>query len=81
MATIDSKWMIDKLIANNGFWPNEPGDDGTPDPQVVKIVEYTNYEGRATWGVVYPGDRDHGRYERPTEYVRNPRVIWKRPVI
>ena len=79
MATIDDKRMILKLIAHNGCWPNEPGDQSEPDPPVVKIVEYTNKEGHQCWGVVYPDDFDPERYERPTPFVQHPRVIWERP--
>lgn len=67
MGTFDDKAIIDELIANDGHYED--------DPRVVKIVEYENFEGRTCWGVVYPGE-DPNRYERPTAYVQNPRVIW-----
>jgi len=78
MATIDTRSLIDLLIANNGYYPQEPDDIGTPDPRVIKIVEYTNAYGKVTWGIVYEIENPvmQMRYEIETEYVRNPRVIW-----
>lgn len=98
MATIDSRAVIDAIIANNGW--SDPAyavesEDGPAEPPVVKIVEYTNMAGVSCWGVVFeneasmkmipidggPADLTYGdRYEIPTEYVRNPRVIWRREV-
>jgi hypothetical protein len=77
MATIDSRELIDKLIASNGEdpWPQEDG--YPPDPPVVKIVEYTTPEGATTWGIVYEGE-DVERYNRPSNFVRNPRTIFAR---
>lgn len=78
MATFDNKEMVDRMIAGDGWLP-ECGDHDAPDnPPAVRIVEYTNFEGRLAWGVVFRGDRDPYRYERPTEYVRKPRVIWEK---
>lgn len=70
MATIDSKQIIDDIIA--GKYDNYPGE-----PRAIKIVEYTNAWGKRTWGVVHAGE-DQYRYERETEYVRDPVVIWRR---
>jgi hypothetical protein len=92
MATFDDKATIDKIIAGNGW--SDPsyavdGEDGPADPPVIKIVEYTNAEGRQTWGVVFEnelrlrnrdGSRVADRYEVPTQYVRNPKVIWRRAI-
>jgi hypothetical protein len=68
MATIDNKKIVDDIIAGNYE------DDGW-----IKIVEYTNQGGRQTWGCVTDRERDPDRYERETQYVRNPRVIWRKP--
>ena len=71
MATIDNEEMIRNLIANNGHFED--------DPRVYQIVEYTNYNGRLTWGVTWKNEslnRLH-RYEIPSEYVIAPKVIWK----
>ena len=77
MATVNKKFA-DELIAGNGFHPSSP-EDGAPDnPPAVKIVEYDNVFDRKSYGVVFAHDRDPMRYERTTEYVRNPRVIWER---
>jgi hypothetical protein len=71
MATIDNKALIDELIANNGQYQD--------DPPAVEIVEYTTPEGRIAWGVTWASEHPlrHRRYEVETEYVRNPRVIWR----
>ena len=71
MATIDNKKMIDDLIANNGHFED--------DPRVAQIVEYTNAYGNITWGVTWINEppASQRRYEIATEWVRNPRVIWR----
>lgn len=71
MATIDDKTIIDRLIADNGHYQG--------DPQVYMIVEYTNAYGNVTWGVTWETERDNARhrYLIETEYVRNPKVIWR----
>ena len=69
MATIDSKKIIDEIILANG----KQYDD---EPQVVKIIAYTNAWGKVTYGVVWEGDGDLGRYEVETPFVQNPQVIW-----
>ena len=75
MATIDNKEVVDRLIANDGWYDTH--DKGAPDnPRAQKIVRYVNAWGRDTWGVVFAGDYDPDRYEVETEYVRKPQVIW-----
>lgn len=76
MATIDSKDFIDRLIAGNGLLDGELED--YDNPPAIKIVEYTNAYGTVTWGVVFKGESGKNRYEIPTDYVRNPKVIWER---
>jgi hypothetical protein len=46
--------------------------------QAVRVVEYTNSWGIQAYGVIFRGDRDPLRYERETEYVRNPKLLWSR---
>jgi hypothetical protein len=78
MATIDRRDFIEQLIAGNGRMPDDQ--EPTPDnPRAVRIVESVNFEGRTCWGVVFENERvsSWDRYERPTEYVRNPRVLWR----
>lgn len=73
MATIDSKALVDQLIAAGGRFED--------DPPVALIVEYTNYEGATTWGVTWvnePPARQR-RYLIETEYVRRPRQLWPPP--
>lgn len=72
MATIDDKTLIDKLIAANGFFED--------DPQVAQIVEYTNSFGNKTYGVTWSNESPERqrRYEEETYYVREPKVIWRK---
>jgi len=69
MATIDSKEMIDEIIAANG----KLYDDEDP---VVKIVEYTNMGGVRTWGVVFEGENLDRYHASP--FVVNPKTIFER---
>ena len=49
MATINSKTIIDEIIANNGHYYD--------DPLVVKIVQYNNqFDGGIAYGVIYAGE-------------------------
>lgn len=70
MATIDSKKLIDEIIAANGYYYD--------DPRVYMVVEYTNFNGNITWGITYvtESSKMRTRYLDETEYVRNPKVIW-----
>jgi len=70
MATIDSKEIIDRIIAHNGSeYPGEPA--------VVKIVQYENGWGNKTFGVVFDGE-DLWRYNIESEYIQNPITYWVR---
>lgn len=69
MATIDDKKTIDDIIKNNGYYED--------DPRVYMIVEYTNAYGKITWGVTWKNQQDKQKYLEETQYVRNPKVIWK----
>lgn len=67
MATVD-KTIADDII--KGLYP----EDGW-----VKIIEYTTPEGNKAYGAVNRRD-DPDRY-RPSEYVINPTLYWKAPVL
>jgi hypothetical protein len=71
MSTIDSKGIIDEIIRKNGYYLG--------DPQVAMIVEYTNAYGGTTYGVTWSNEAKARqlRYLIETEYVRNPRIIWR----
>jgi hypothetical protein len=72
VSTINTKDIIDTLIANDGYYDEE-------DPRVYMIVEYTNAYGDIVWGVTWINE-DPSRLERylvPSQFVRNPKVIWK----
>ena len=75
MGTTDNRAFVDQLIAGNGrIDPAEAPDN----PWCVKIVEYINMSGRKAWGMVFEGERAQDRYDYETEYIHNPRVIWRR---
>lgn len=71
MATIDSKAVIDMIMSRDGLYEG--------DPEVYQIVEYTNAYGNVTWGVTWINEHptSRNRYLIETEFVQNPRVIWK----
>ncbi len=71
MATIDNNQVIHKLIVNNGHFED--------DPQVYQIVRYTNVSGRITHGVTWVNESPNRlcRYEIPSEYIIDPKLIWR----
>ena len=69
MPTINSRKIIDEIIAANGRQYSD-------EPPVVRIVQYTNAWGNIAYGVVWEGMDDPYRYDRETEFVQNPKVIW-----
>jgi hypothetical protein len=71
MATINNGSIIKELIANNGYYSD--------DPRVAKIVEYTNSYGVITWGVTWSNEnkRSQDRYLTPSPFVINPKLIWE----
>lgn len=73
MATIETKAIIDAVIAKNG-WSDDP-----KEPRVALIVEYETVSGKTVWGVTWINDGMTSRlkYMVPSEYVNNPRVIWR----
>jgi len=71
MATIDSKEIIDKIIAAKGRQYED-------EPAVYMIVEYTNAWGNIAYGVTWENEpaQARTRYLTETYYVRNPKVIF-----
>ena len=52
MSTLDSKSMIDDIVAHDGLY-FEDGED-TRDPRVTHILEYKNqFNGAKTWKLFY----------------------------
>lgn len=66
MATI-SKDLAKKIIEHDGYY-----DD---DPRVYSVIEYDGMGGVAH--VITYSANDEARYY-PTQFVRNPRVLWNR---
>src|SRR5262245_29211634 len=70
VSTINSRAIIDELIANDGY--------SEDDPRVAMIVEYTNRAGHQCWGVTWTietPDRQR-RYLVESGFVQQPRVLW-----
>lgn len=68
MASINSREMVDKIIANNGRYSS--------DPQVVEILEYENiFDGKITYKLIYK--RDDAAYIRKNLVCRSMKSIWK----
>lgn len=76
MATM-SKKLADLLIAGGGWLPSEPDHDAADNPQAVRIVEYTDVSGGLAYGVVFRGEPNPFRYERESQYIREPKVVWE----
>ena len=68
MATIDSKAIIDKIIANDGLYAD--------DPPVEYIDQYETPEGQITYGVCYTGQDLLNYLDSP--FCNNQRMLWKR---
>lgn len=73
MATLDNFALVQKIIDMGGG----PDPDEPQEPIAVRITEYTNFEGRTCWGVVFHTE-PIDRYQEETAYVRNPKIIWQR---
>lgn len=72
MATVNSKKIVDEIIAGNGIYP---GDEWSP--PCVKIVEYhCIYHDEPCYGLIYEGHNLNAYEESP--FVRNPQTIWER---
>jgi hypothetical protein len=80
MGSFTSGEIVDQIILRNGEHFSDDG-DGTDQYDYVKIVAYTTPEGRMSWGAVLRCEVAMGlgdRYDNPSEYIRNPKVIWAR---
>jgi hypothetical protein len=77
MSTFTTKRIVDSLIAGDG-WETADDHDAPDNPPAIRIVEYDTPEGATCWGVVFRGERDIYRYDRETQFVRRPRLLWSR---
>ena len=55
MATVNSRALVDQLIANNGHYEKD-WEDPMADPPVLRITEYQNAYGGTAYGLCYPQD-------------------------
>lgn len=70
MSTINSREVVDTIIAGNGIYP---GDESMP---VLKIVKYQNaFNGADAYGLIYKGD-PLTQYD-PSPFILDPEVIWE----
>lgn len=67
MATINNKDIVTKLITNNGYYLD--------DPQVIKIVRYTNAWNGDCFGLIYKGEALN-KYDA-SESVIDPQVVFE----
>lgn len=74
MATVD-RVFAENIIRHNGFY-NGDSTESPDNPRCVRIVEYTNAWGSKAYGAVFERDLDKNRYQKPTDYIRDPKVIW-----
>lgn len=77
MGTFTTKAIVDQMIAGNG-WTGPEDHDAPDNPPAVRIVEYDTPEGATCWGVVFRGEADVYRYDRETQWVRQPRLLFAR---
>jgi len=66
MATVNEA-IAKQIIAANGYYSD--------DPRVMQVVKYNNAFGGESWAILYEQDVAINRYA-PSEYVRNPEIIW-----
>lgn len=71
MSTMNNKELIDKIIANNGYFED--------DIRVAMIVEYTNGWGGLCWGVTWTNESvdRQVRYMIESQFVKKPVLIWR----
>ena len=68
MATINSKEMVDELIANNGEYRG--------DPPVYYIVQYNTLVGGTAYGICYDGQDLLNYLDSP--YCKNQKMLFRR---
>jgi hypothetical protein len=67
MPTINDRAIVDEIIDAGGHYQG--------DPQVRKIVQYTNSWGGTCYGLIY-AQHSLDAYE-PSEYVIKPFTLWE----
>lgn len=67
MPSVDSKELVDELIANDGYY--------STDPRAHQISQYTNDWGGTTYHLAYSKDDVIGLYTSP--FCHDIKVLWK----
>lgn len=67
MPTINMKHLVDEIIANDGYYSD--------DPRVVKIVKYNNNWGGIAYGLIYEG-QPLDMYDE-SDFIHSPEVIFE----
>jgi hypothetical protein len=68
MATINSRVIVDAIIAGDGHYQG--------DTRVIKIVQYNNqWDGALAYGLIYQGE-DPTRYDNAPA-CHNPLTLWE----
>jgi len=71
-----SKQIVERLIRGGGWLPEEPAHDAPDNPRAARIVRYVDQRGKRAYGVTFAHERDPFRYERESDYISEPVVIW-----
>lgn len=68
MPSVNSKKLIDELIAKNGFYSD--------DPQALQISSYQNAWGDITYHIAYTPEELHSLITSP--FCTDIKVLWRR---
>jgi hypothetical protein len=73
------KAFADRIVAGGGWLPEHPDHDAPDNPQITRIVEYTNQGGALAYGHTFAHD-DPDKYLRESAFIRSPRIFWEATV-
>jgi hypothetical protein len=68
MPTVNSKKLIDDMIAKDGYYPG--------DPQALQLSSYLNDWGDTSYHIAYTPDEVHSLITSP--FCRDIKVLWRR---
>jgi len=73
MATVNSREIVDAIIAGDGWYP---GDKEEGAPRCLKIVQYNNqFNGGIAYGLIHEGQRLDMYHT--AEACHNPVTVWE----